>query len=129
MTPHEEIARLRNRIADLEAEITFVRDQSEGAAATLGLAFSLSPQEAAVLEVLYRAKGKVVSAARMVDMLPNKFRTEDCDEHAYAAVYIYKLRHKLGRTAVLTSWGQGFCLSSNMQRECDAALQPVGLAA
>lgn len=108
---------LREEVAFYKRELGLVRGQDDEA--RLSAAYGLTIHEAGVLAMLYRRRA-IVSKGQLWDGLYGDGKSEP--EMKIIAVWICKLRLKLGKGAIKTTWGQGYCLTPAALAACDAII-------
>ncbi len=97
---------LAEEVAYLKTELAFVvaKDFRVSLREKLGLETS----EAAVVEALYAAKGRVVDHSTLMDALPTE---NDDRHHNIIKVYVCRIRSKIGRNAIRTVYSEGYGLT------------------
>ena len=106
-----ENARLRDRLADLEAENEWLKGGGERAAAALKTQFGLTPMESRL--VLALARREQMSREQILAALYGD-RPDDPPAIKILDVMVAHARAKLGRTIrILTVWGFGYRLDAD----------------
>lgn len=90
-------------IAYLRSELGQVRDATTQHA--LAKRYGFRPREARLLSVLHHARGQVLDCYQLLEAIDS----ERADA-ALVKVMTCKIRQKLGKHAILTVWGRGFCI-------------------
>lgn len=106
--PCPNCARLREEIAQLRRELAYEVDLERVEEVRVG--FEISPQEAQVLMGLYHAKGRALSHDQMLDTVPARGGLER-ESGKIPAVYVSRLRRRLGEGIINTVWGRGYRLT------------------
>lgn len=130
MSEPRTYAEAMSRVAELQAELSYYRDQTSAEKAVeVHCAFStrwgLTPLEARLLYVLYRRAGRAVGR----DGIMNALYDHDADqpEEKIIDVLVAKVRTKIGRDAILTLFGSGYRLAAAAVEEVTLVLAtPVG---
>jgi hypothetical protein len=68
----------------------------------------LTPYEARIVLALYNAFPRTLSKFGLQDAMVGS----QCDDVKIVDVYVCKIRAKLGRTSIATTWGAGYAMSS-----------------
>lgn len=104
---------LEERIAWLESELGLIDHTSHIAA--IRKALNASPSEAEIIFAMHSVKGRFVTKA----WLDERVAPRMCEERATLnsiVVWVSRLRARLGRDFIESSWGQGYRLSDRGQR-------------
>lgn len=95
-------------IAWLKSELGIADDETQIAGIRSGL--GVTRGEAHLLRAMYRAKGKAMSVAQMMEAFPASRGHEDRDYHLLN-VLVCRIRKALGKGAVETVWKFGYRLT------------------
>lgn len=110
---HVEIAKLRSRVAELEAEVAYLKETQNGHRAQQEIAaisqtFGVPPTVAALMRKLSDGNVKSLEALR------NRFDAEDDANTKVIDVYISRLRKQFGRDSFITHCRLGRSMSPEM---------------
>jgi DNA-binding response OmpR family regulator len=115
-------AKCSAHIADLEEQVAYWKSEAgalseERFLANLRRTYKLTPQQAVLIEAMYRSHGRPLSRDQLVDRLRSDARNPEklCD------VLISLARDKLGYRAIETVWGVGYALTKKGLKLVDAA--------
>lgn len=108
---------MKDELAFYKRELGLVRGQD--AEARLSTAYGLTIHEAGVLALLYRRRA-IVPKGQVWDALYSNGQSEP--DLKIIDVWICKLRLKLGKDAIKTTWGQGYRLTPEALAICDAII-------
>lgn len=87
---------------------------------TIRAAFALTASEAWLLDQLYKARGEMVSLTRLDEDRPYGKRWDERENaNNTIAVFVSRLRGKLGREAILTRRSHGYALSPETVERMD----------
>lgn len=123
-------------ISALRAENQRLRDERDAALQDMGAhvgnellalvrqEFGLSNQQGALIVLLYNAHGRVLTKWFINEHLPpvgGKDRVETADK--IIDVHVCNIRSLIGKTAILTVWGQGYALSKDTMNHIDQLIK------
>lgn len=109
----DRCAVLEEQIAYLKHELGQVADLN--VSARLHERFGLTPQGAAILQVLHQS-GRVINALRLAELMGSH---SDCEN--IVSVQVSRVRKKVGRDAVTTVWGRGYSIGPAGSAAVEAA--------
>lgn len=117
-----------DRIEQLEEQVAFWKNEAmqsadSRAVATLRDRFGLTPSEAWLLATLHAARGKVVRRVLLQESLPKRHGRDREDEANLVAVYVVRIRQKIGAAAILTHRTTGYAIGPAALERCDAILK------
>lgn len=106
---------LQARIDDLEEQVRYWRDiatenTSTATRGAIAAALGLSAAEAWIVAALYRARGRVVSRVMLNEQHPGKKRGDERESDS-SAVYVCRIRARLGTSFIITQRDLGYRLS------------------
>lgn len=115
---------LEERVAWLESELGIQRDLTDQHRIR-----KLIPQvhnrtrmqTSKVMLAMFRAKGRIMTAQQIMEAVPPKDGTDDERDPKIVSVWMHIIRQSLGKDAIETMPGHGYCLSKvGMARVAEA---------
>jgi hypothetical protein len=131
--PSETIAAQRAVILDQARIIDVLKGALAASGVELGDVWTpdrgLTPQQSAMLGVLYAAYPRTVSVFSLLESMPSRSGAEDDRMPKLAQVQICHMRKRLGHDAIESLHGVGYRLGDRMYAEMRAEREPLKMAA
>jgi len=115
---YEKLETLREENDYLRRELNLVRDGERMAA--FKNRWRLTGKEATLLDALFARSGAVVTKQGLMDAMYGGMDEPECK---IIDVFVCKLRNKIGRPAIGTSWGLGYFLTDQGVAACEEAIE------
>jgi len=106
-----------NRRLNAMLGLSFDMDEAD----KLKVGFGVTLQEARLISMLHRFKGKAVSGWSLLDAMAEYYTTPRSSEKIIN-VLVFRIRSKLGRDFIENTWGVGYNLSLTAVARCDTIL-------
>jgi len=121
------------RCAELEDEVRFLKrelglDVEKNKVGRLQTMLAITPHQARILYVLYAARGRIVTADALDEMIPAE-GGETRDSLEVFKVQICKMRRAVGSNAIQNVWGKGYRITHLGQMVVEEALEATRRAA
>jgi DNA-binding winged helix-turn-helix (wHTH) protein len=126
----DPMAALRERVAELEAEVDFLRreqraDAEQRVIDAIRRRYKIQPARAMLLAMLFARAPHAVSSWALLDALPAGDHARDRSDDV-VKVHICMIRHALGADAIETIHRRGYCLTEAGRQRVGAAIAEAG---
>ncbi len=108
----ERCEKLEEQVAYLRSELGEISDAMF--LSNIKLGFDLTPGQARLAELLYRANGRIISRHRLSDLLGVEGSSN------IVSVYLTSLRRQIGADAFAMAWGQGISMTAVGRQRVEA---------